>query len=257
MTERPICEDDLHAWADGRLDAQRRAEVEAWLAQDPARAARIAHWRESARKLHAAYDPVLDEPIPARLRAAVENRRRPGAMRAAAVVGWIALGGLAGAVGGYEFGRSAHDAPAALAGLPRQAAIAHAVFSPEIRHPVEVGADEEQHLVTWLTKRLGAPVRIPDLRTSGFALLGGRLLAASVGPGAQFMYEDDGGRRLTLYVSTPDRDADGTTAFRYAQEDGIGVFYWIDERFAYALSGELGRERLLPLANAVYQQLSP
>jgi len=256
MEQRPIFEDDLHAWADGRLDAVRRAEVEAWLAEDPARAARLAAWRDDARLLHAAYDPVADEVIPARLRALVENRPRGNAWRAAAVLGWLTLGALVGSVGGYQAGRGTPPVAAGLPDLPRQAALAHAVYAPEVRHPVEVGADQEQHLVAWLSKRLGAPVRIPNLGASGFALLGGRLLPASAGPGAQFMYEDDGGRRLTLYLSARAADS-ATSAFRYAEADGIGIFYWVDERFAYALSGQFGRATLLPLANAVYHQLVP
>jgi anti-sigma factor RsiW len=35
------------------------------------------------------------------------------------------------------------------------------------------------------------------------------------------------------------------------------VFYWIDHNYGYALSGEIKRDALLALANAVYQQLSP
>lgn len=253
---RPICEDDLHAWVDGRLDATRRAEVETWLAEDPARRERVEAWRRSSELLHAAWDPILDEPVPARLRAIVQHRRRPGALRVAAVAAWITLGALAGSGVGYRLGQPSAPAPDALATLPRQAAIAHAVYAPEVRHPVEVGADQEQHLVTWLTKRLGAPVRVPDLSGQGFALLGGRLLPATDGPGAQFMYEDDAGRRLTLYLNV--RDGDGsTTAFRYAQEQDVGVFYWVDGRFAYALSGQFGRDTLLPLANSVYHQISP
>ena len=34
----------------------------------------------------------------------------------------------------------------------RQASFAHAVYSPEIRHPVEVTAAEQDHLVQWLSK---------------------------------------------------------------------------------------------------------
>ncbi len=255
MQRRPICEDDLHAWADGRLDAERRAEVEAWLAEDPARAERVADWRADAQLLRAAYDPVAAEPIPARLRAVVE-RRPVRSWRAAAAVGWLALGLLAGGLGGYQAGRETAPETVAASDLPRQAALAHAVYSPEIRHPVEVGAEEEAHLVAWLSKRLGAPVRVPDLAAKGFALLGGRLIPTPAGAGAQFMYEDAGGRRLTLYVSG--REAgDVPSAFRYAEENGIAVFYWVDERFAYALSGQFGRSDLLPLATAVHHQLVP
>jgi anti-sigma factor RsiW len=253
---RPICEDDLHAWVDGRLNPARRAEVEAWLAEDPARAAQVAEWRGTSERLHAAFDSVLDEPVPARLRAAVDARPLHGWLRAAAVVGWITIGALAGAGVGYQAGQSEPVPYAGVVSLPRAAAVAHVVFSPEVRHPVEVGADQEQHLVTWLTKRLGAQVHVPDLSGNGFALLGGRLLPAGDGPGAQFMYEDDGGRRLTLYLSVRGEGTEAT-AFRYAQEKEVGVFYWVDGKFAYALSGELDRGTLLPLASAVYHQLSP
>ena len=35
------------------------------------------------------------------------------------------------------------------------------------------------------------------------------------------------------------------------------MFYWIDRRLGYALSGEIGKEDLLRVATAVYQQLNP
>lgn len=257
MTQRrPICEDDLHAWADGRLSAARRAEIEAWLAEEPARAARVAGWRRQGEQLHKAYDAVLDEPVPARLRAVVEARRPQWPRRAAAALVWLALGGLVGGGAGYRLGQ-ATQAPAAafMAELPERAAVAHAVYSPEVRHPVEVGADQERHLVAWLSKRLGGEVRAPYLGEQGFALLGGRLLPAQDGPGAQFMYEDKSGRRLTLYLSAKDKTTT-PAAFRFAEEGDIGVFYWVDGGFAYALSGKLTRAELLPLADAAYRQLT-
>src|SRR5204863_1436 len=81
--------------------------------------------------------------------------------------------------------------------LARRAAVAHAVYSPEVRHPVEVGADDEQHLLTWLSKRLGAKVRAPKLDEVGMSLVGGRLLPGDSGPVAQFMYQSQNGRRAT------------------------------------------------------------
>ena len=130
---------------------------------------------------------------------------------------------------------------------------AHSVYVPEVRHPVEVKADEE-HLVRWLTRRVGAPiVRAPSLAEHGWKLMGGRLLPDRGLPAAQFMYEDGTGRRLTLYI----RKETGldNTAFRFAEHDGFGAFYWIDRPLAYALAGRLSREELMELANAVYAQL--
>ncbi|MBA5605935.1 anti-sigma factor [Duganella sp. FT3S] len=140
--------------------------------------------------------------------------------------------------------------------LARSAAVAHAVYSPELRHPVEVGADQQQHLVTWLSKRLGAPLHPPQLGALGYELMGGRLLPGQSGPVAQFMYDNAGGGRLTLYVSTEQRH-NRDTAFRFAQEGQVGVFYWIDGRYGYALSGALDRAALARLADAVYAQLEP
>ncbi|MBR0568516.1 anti-sigma factor [Azoarcus sp. L1K30] len=249
MASPPISEDDLHAWTDGRLEAERRAEVEAWLAAHPDKAQTLNHWRELNAALHSAYDPVAEEAIPARLREAVRRPRRSLAM--AAAVGWIAFGSLLGIATGYQLGRHPDDAPTQLV---RNAAIAHAVFSPEQRHAVEVGADQEQHLVAWLSKRLGRTLHIPALDRHGYQLMGGRLLSADAGPSAQFMYENDAGERLTLYVSVdPDRRDD--TAFRFAEHDDIGTFYWIDGGLAYALSGRMSRQALLPAATDVYRQL--
>jgi len=263
MSPAPISEDDLHAWADGRLEAARRAEVEAWLAGHPQEAAALAAWRQQNARLHAAFDPVLAEAIPARLRATVAGKRwRP--LRAAAAVGWLALGAVLGAMwsdlGGSRHAGTHTQTADALLELPRRAAIAHAVYTPEQRHPVEVGADNEQHLVAWLSKRLGTPLRVPDLGALGYHLMGGRLLAAEAGPGAQFMYDNAAGERLTLYVSAA-RSSDGAAAslpsFRFAEEDGISVFYWAENGFAYALSARQPRAALLPVADAVYRQLAP
>ncbi len=135
----------------------------------------------------------------------------------------------------------------------RRASVAHVVYSPEVRHPVEVGADEEEHLVRWLTKRVGAPVQAPALAELGWKLMGGRLLPDQGQAAAQFMYEDSSGRRLTLYM----RKETGlnNTAFRFVESGDFGAFYWIDRPMAYAIAGRLTREDLLSLANAVYAQL--
>jgi anti-sigma factor RsiW len=103
---------------------------------------------------------------------------------------------------------------------------------------------------------LGASLKIPHLAPQGYALVGGRLLPGERGPAAQFMYQDAKGQRLTLYVRVSN-DVRAPTAFRFAQEYGVGVFYWLDGRLGYALSGETDRNELLRVADAVYQQLNP
>ncbi len=129
------------------------------------------------------------------------------------------------------------------------------VYTPEVRHPVEVRADEEAHLVRWLTKRLDAPVKAPNPNALGYRLVGGRLLPAEgASPAAHFMYEDAQGKRVTLYVRR-NPSADRSTAFRFTQLGNVRLFYWIDGPLGYALVAEFEREPLLTLANTVYQQL--
>jgi anti-sigma factor RsiW len=70
------------------------------------------------------------------------------------------------------------------------------------------------------------------------------------------MYQDAHGQRLTLYVST-DVSGNHETAFRYAREDGVSVFYWVDGPLGYALSANTPREQLLTIAESVYRDLNP
>jgi anti-sigma factor RsiW len=260
MSERhEVGEADIQAWADGRLEAPRRAEVEAWLAAHPEEGERAAAYRGLNEALRARYDAVLQEPLPARLAHAARRRARWRTLGLAAA--WALLGIAVGAVGGWQL--RGVQAPARTAAQPevpviaQRAALAHATYAPEVRHPVEVGADQEQHLVAWLSKRLGAAVRAPKLDGEGMALVGGRLLPGESGPVAQFMYQCARGRRVTLYVRTEAPDH-RETAFRYTRENNVRVFYWIDRSFGYALSSaDLERDELLKLANVAYRQLNP
>jgi anti-sigma factor RsiW len=257
VTEAPITEGDLQAYADGRLPEPRRAFVEAWLATRPDEAERIGAYRRLAQEVRAAYDTMISEPVPERL-ARAASRRMP-MRRLAAALGWIVIGVAIGAPAGWQLRpeRIVTQAPSDSAPIARRAAIAHATYSPEVRHPVEVGADDEQHLVAWLSKRLGVKLRAPQLDEAGMALVGGRLLPGENGPVAQFMYQTQTGRRLTLYVRT-EAARNRETAFRYARENNVGVFYWIDREVGYALaSADLNKDELLRLANLVYKKLEP
>jgi anti-sigma factor RsiW len=245
-----VTENDLHAYVDDRLDPAARREVEVHLAATPDDAARVLAYREQNAALHAVFDPVTSEPVPDRLRRVDATRR---SSRLAMAAGWLVAGIL---VGWFAHAFLGAGGPATAMSFARQAAMAHAVYSPEVRHPVEVGADQHEHLVNWLSKRVGAKLRAPLLAAEGFELVGGRLLPGDQGAVAQFMYQDAKGRRLTLYVS---RRAQGQrdTAFRFSQEEKVAVFYWIDGSLGYALSGELPKPDLLAIANSVYKQLNP
>jgi anti-sigma factor RsiW len=257
MSDPMVNEAELQAYADGRLPQARRAAVEAWLAEHPEEAERIAAYRRLGEEVRAAYDGMLSEPVPEHLKRTA-SRRLP-LRRIAAVLAWIALGAALGAGAMWEMRPERIVVQTAPDGalMARRAAMAHAVYSPEVRHPVEVAASEEQHLVAWLSKRLGVKLRAPKLDDAGMSLVGGRLLPGDSGPVAQFMYQSQNGRRLTLYVRT-EASRNRETAFRYARENNVGVFYWIDREAGYAIaSSDLSKDELLRVADLVYKQLEP
>jgi anti-sigma factor RsiW len=267
MNKPVVTQVDLHAWVDDQLPAQSRADVDAWLDEHPQDAARLDQYRRQNTALQDQYDAVLDEPVPDSMRALVSKQtsqplaQRLPMLRYAAVLAALAVGGVSGWFTHQWYdGQATRITSAQTTPLfVRQAAVAHVVFSPEVRHPVEVGADQEAHLAAWLSKRLGTQLRVPHLAEQGFSLVGGRLLPGQPDdrlPVAQFMYQDAKGQRLTLYVRT-DAEATRETAFRFAQEKNVGVFYWVDQKLGYALSGEIEKGELLRVANAVYKQLNP
>jgi anti-sigma factor RsiW len=264
----PDDEAELHAFVDGRLDPARRAQVQARLDGDPAAAERVRAWRLQRDALRTLHPEMLEEPVPTHLlQAAMQLHARSNRLAQ-----WQRWGGMAAAVLlAFGLGWGGHmqwqqSGPGGLArgrALPvvafaHQAVAAHAVYMPEVRHPVEVDATQQQHLVQWLSKRLNRQLKVPNLSATGYELVGGRLLPGDNGARAQFMYQNAGGERVTLYVGAVDPTAAkgaNETAFRYTSEGGIASFYWVDQGFGYALSGKLPRQGLLQLAEVDYKQL--
>jgi anti-sigma factor RsiW len=254
----------LHAYVDGHLDPATALRVAQWLATHPADAERVLAWQEQRTGLRELHAEVLDEPVPEALTRALV---RPAPRWPYALAAGVML--MIGAVLGWTLRPVLQDAAGApLATAPatrhfvQDAAIAHVVYLPEKRHPVEVGADQREHLVQWLSKRLGSELKAPSLDAQGFALIGGRLLpggaegaVVQAAPRAQFMYENDSGQRVTLYVSSFAEGALAPTAFQFASDGQTNTFYWVDRRQGYALSAQLPRAMLATLADAAYRQL--
>jgi anti-sigma factor RsiW len=250
-----LSEAELHAFVDGELGPEEHAEIEAMLSAGAPEQALVSELRDLNDAIRSRYAGRVGEPVPPAMvmRLARLERDRPAPLRRllrpAAAIALMAGSAAAGYLARGLL-REPHGPEAAFVAT---AMGAHTVYVPEVRHPVEVKADEA-HLVRWLAKRVGADVRAPALAGAGWKLMGGRLLPDQEGhPAAQFMYEDATGRRLTLYI----RKETGldNTAFRFAERDGFGAFYWIDRPLAYALTGRLSREELMTLADLVYGQL--
>ena len=253
----PIGEDDLTAAVDGRLAPGRAAVLAARLAEDPDLAARIAAEAADRQALRDRLQPIADEPIPSRLRIAAlregSRRRLAARTRTAAAAAVLFAAGLAvglvaarGIDGGAGRGLPMH------AIVAEEAGDAHRTFVVEVAHPVEVDAAHETHLLGWLSKRLGRRIVAPDLGGFGWKLVGGRLLPAGASAAAQLMYEDGGGKRLTLGVQAAPGEE---TAFRYSRKGEASTFVWIDHGWGFAVTAGLDRDRLRPITEAIWRDL--
>src|SRR5262245_37585047 len=250
----PVTEDELHAYVDGELAADRMNAVAAWLAEHPEQAAMVAAWKSQAESIRAHFGAAVEEPIPQRLKLdqvlnlARANGRSWAAMAAAAAIaafvvgvaaGWMARGASAAAPAGTDIYAS-------------EALDAHKLYVVEVRHPVEVPGSERAHMTQWLSKRLGEDLRVPDLQAIGLKLVGGRLLPGPTGAAAFYMYESASGERFTMYCAKADMPE---TALRYTGGEQAAAFYWVDNKVAYVVSGPADRERLEKVTKAAYEQV--
>lgn len=257
----PITEADLHAFVDGQLPSARTALVEQFLVTHPEERKRALEWQQQNATLRRLLSPVLSEPVPLGLPLKASASTWPWQSLAAGVLIAVASAGAAWSLRGavdanaarHAFANPPSASDSALTGFAQRAAIAHVVYSPDVRRPVEVGADQEQALVTWLTKRMGSAVRAPSLASLGYQLMGGRLLPGEKSPVAQFMYGTAGGQRLTLYVTREVAGKD--TAFKFGQEGAVNVFYWVEDHFGYAISAGADRDALMKVSQEVHRQL--
>jgi anti-sigma factor RsiW len=266
-TGPPIAEEELHALVDGRLSTAAAAALRERLAGDPQAQATVQDWQAQRAALKQLYARAGEELPSATLAAAADRLQRTGDQAllwwrwggmAASVLLAFGMGWIANSQWHAWPGEGASARLEAARHFGQEAAVAHAVFQPEVRHPVEVPAAQQEHLVQWLSKRLGRSLKIPVLTAQGYELIGGRLLPGDDGARAQFMYQNSAGQRLTLYLGAlkPDGSAPTReTAFRFLGEGQVPGFYWVDQGFGYAIAGQLPKPALQELATAVYRQL--
>ena len=231
--DRNVSEDELHAYVDGELPADRRGAVEAWLATHPDDAAKVAAWRSQAELIRARYGAVAEEKPPHRLdigaadcaAAPARSPPRPRPLVAAFLVGGVA--------GWTARGVEARVAVRPQRASPADALDAYRLYVVEVRHPVEVPGDQRPHLVEWLSKRVGSPLRAPRTRQGGTEA---RRRPAVAGPDRRHgILHVRGARRASASRSIAAAPAIEETALRYTTGEQNAAYYWVDGNLAYVL----------------------
>lgn len=254
MSGRPITEDDLHAYIDGALDAERRDEVSDYLAQHTDVAQRVSAYRRQREQLRSALLPIAQEPVPADLNIdhLIERQRHPRWAVLPTAAAAVLLVGV-GAVGGWLSHAQLRPAPVGIEALAQEAEDSYEVHAPDRVRPVELRADDRAQLVRWASQRIGRPVIVPDLSESGYRFMGGRLVATAHGPAVLFMYDDDRGTRLVM-LSRPmtiDRD----TAMKLHSRGAVAGLTWANRGIGYSLVGPVAANLLHPIADQVRRQV--
>jgi anti-sigma factor RsiW len=254
---RTIDENDLHAYVDGQLPADRLPALERHLRENPQAAALVADYRAQRAEIRAAFasaaEPVPPELSLARIIAEQRDRRsRTPWLAAASVI--LALG--IGAAGGwFARGLPASTGPLqATALLGQEALMSHVVYAVDVRHPIEVPGTETPHLQQWLSNRLDRTVVAPDLTALGYRLMGGRLLATERGGAAALlMYDDASHQRISVLLRPMARTTNAPND--PFQKDGVNGCAWIVNGLGIAVVAALPRDDIARLVKQIGSDL--
>jgi anti-sigma factor RsiW len=250
---RPIAEEELHAYVDNMLDADRLPVVLRYLQDHPEAAQQVAAYRAQRDALRSAFAGVAAEPIPPRLGLERLIQERLGRkwipwQVAASIVLALFVGGTSG-----WFLRSNVSPNSTLRLLTQEAVSNHVVYSADKRRPTELGATQRDDLARWVSNRLNHQVAPPDLTADGYTYMGGRLAATPDGPAGLFMYDNGKGVRLTVFV-LPLRSA-ASAPIQHVDFNNVDGCAWIEKNIGYTVVGDLSPAELRRIAEVVRQQL--
>jgi anti-sigma factor RsiW len=236
----PAPASELHAYLDGELPRRRVAAVEAFLREHPDTARRLANYcaaGEAIALLHPR--PALPPALRRRVRRMRASRRLFAA--AAAGILFAALGYAAGALNAAETLQAGH------AQLLDEITEHHRVFARETAHLVEIGADRQDELVAWLSRRLGRKLAIPDLSTAGITFAGGRMVLANGRPAGQLLYTRPEAPPIGICIAPG-----GEMQPRMVEaRDGLRLASWNSDGYTYVVVGEMSDAEARGIADSV------
>ena len=247
----------LSAYLDGELDAAATKEVEAALETSPELVAELESLTQVDDLVRAEMDALMNEPVPLDLASKINNipEHQPANTNATPrsavwqAVAVVAL--LVGGAGGYFTGVQSVPTLSQERTWLTDIADYHRIYSTQKRHLVEVSATEADHIETWLSNTIGAPVLVPDLSEFGLTFQGARLLVAVGKPVAQLVFTNETGEvvALCLIQSDTPREGIGQTTlggFQMVSWGGTGsnlVLVGDEDRFDLKdISDKLGAE---------------
>jgi anti-sigma factor RsiW len=247
----PIGEDDLTAWVDDRLAAERCPIVERYLADHPEVAARLQQQQDQRITLKNILAPIAAEPVPATMRIetiAAGRRARPAWFQAVAAGLLLAVG----FGGGWGVRTRTMPPQAGLGALAHEAGYSYRVYAADAVRPAEMGAGEKRQLVSWASRRIGSRVAVPDLADAGYHFAGGRLVATPHGPALLLLY--DGAASARLAVLSRPMDVDKDASMVSTRDGDVQQVSWADHGIGFSVVAPSATTGLQPIAAAIRGQ---
>jgi len=248
MTTHPISDEQLHAYIDGELEPAEARRIEAIIGASPELARQVEQFRADKELLHRIYAPLIEQPLPAGVFAALERPRRrfafrfdiplfpAGAAAAAAllVVGLLAYPNLVGS-GGDPL-----------------VAEAIAAQDGELRTVTSLGPDMAAG-DRIAEETLAAPVKIPNLEKAGYVLKAVAVVARGAdGRALQARYGNATGKSFVVYM----RRSVGPDRFELQQRGKTQVCIWQNDELSVVMTGDMSAKEMLKVANLTYSDLN-
>lgn len=260
--ERPVTEEDLHAYLDGELAEDRRALVEAYLQAHPEDAERLEAYRAHGEAIRRLYADVGDRPSstvsPLRprsvrstswRRAAAWGRITQVPWQRAAAIALLIAGAVAAGLLGLTHDRS-DDALWARFGA--DAIAAHLQLTRPASKPAI--AASLQDVSDYLSEKLKTRIELRSPANSPYALVGAKFVPTAKGRVAQLAFRSTDGKLVTMFMEPWPGKPDAP--FRVvAREGDVVTMVWVDDAVGCAVSGNLPPEELEQAARSLYDEL--
>ncbi len=235
-----IDENELHAYLDGALPADRAGDVERQIAADPALAGKLAGFRADKQMLKTVYGPLADKPLPAHwLAMARQPKPKP-------VLTWRLVGSIAAVlVLGLGLGL-AYRAMVPVSGEIVQTALGARQSGDG--QTIAVAGRDDARTAQAISRAVALKLKVPDLSRMGY-----RLSAVRLYPGAaQLSYLGPQQRLFTLYLHR----SDGTARFDQFERAGLRVCIWQDDQLSLVMAGDVSTASMQRLASLAYTGLT-
>jgi len=234
-----ISDEELHAYIDGALEADRAQLVRQALAQNPALAERVALFQADKAMFKTVYAPLAERALPPEWEVRIRQKPQARWRRAyaiAAVFLLVAVSPLAWR---------------AISPTPNLDVVEAALEAREASNQGSIAIGDSGNAARYdaaLRLAVASNVRIPDLSRMGYRLRGLNLY----GKAAEILYRGPQDQLFTLYV----RRSDGTARFDQFERRGLRVCIWQDDQISTVMAGNISAAAMQRLATLSYTGLT-